>query len=174
MLLPRRFQTANPGRIMMHTVSKRLVLALLGAVSAAFLTSVGITLAFEGQGVAVTLPQNIRFKSPLVGVPGVATLFGDPTKPELFVQQVKFPAGFKLMPHWHPEAVRTVVVLSGTLYYANGEQWDESKLEPFPAGTFFAEPQRVPHYAWAKDGEVLLQLTAIGPTGTTFIEQATK
>jgi hypothetical protein len=44
--------------------------------------------------------------------------------------QVKFPPGFKLRPHWHPEAVRTVVILSGALYYANGEQWDESKLKP--------------------------------------------
>jgi hypothetical protein len=86
--------------------------------------------------------------------------------------QVKFPPGFKLRPHWHPEAVRTVVILSGALYYANGEQWDESKLKPFPAGTFFSELPRVPHYAWARDGEVVLQLTGIGPTGTQLIEPA--
>ena len=159
----------------MRIIAKRSALMLLSAAAiAAFLTSGGLTLAFEGQGVAVTLPQDIQFKSPLARVPGVATLFGDPTKAEMFVQQVKIPAGFKLMPHWHPEAVRTVVILSGTLYYANGEQWDESKLKTFPAGTFFSEPERVPHYAWAKDGEVLLQVTAIGPTGITFIEQATK
>jgi len=68
--------------------------------------------------------------------------------------------------------VRTVVILSGALYYANGEQWDESKLKPFPAGTFFSELPRVPHYAWGRDGEVVLQLTGIGPTGTTMIEPA--
>jgi hypothetical protein len=46
--------------------------------------------------------------------------------------QVKFPPGFKLRPHWHLEAVRTVVILFGALYYANGEQWDESKLSHSP------------------------------------------
>jgi quercetin dioxygenase-like cupin family protein len=126
----------------------------------------------HAQDAAVRLPQDIAFKAPFAGYPQVATLFGDPTKAELFVQQVKFPAGFKLRPHWHPESVRTIVILSGTLYYANGEEWDESKLKPFPAGTFFSEPQRVPHFAWARDGEVVLQLTGIGPTGTTMNEQA--
>ena len=70
--------------------------------------------------------------------------------------------------------MRTVVVLSGTLYYAFGEQWDEQKLTPLPAGSFFYEPSHVPHFAWAKDGEVVLQLTAIGPSGTTLIPQRAK
>ena len=128
----------------------------------------------NAQSVSVTLSKDDDFKAPFEGYPGVANLYGDPKQPGLFVQQVKFPRGFKLLPHTHPEDVRTLVVLSGTLYYANGEQWDESKLKPFPAGTFFSEPPRVPHYAWAKDGEVVLQLTGIGPTGTSMIEQLKK
>jgi quercetin dioxygenase-like cupin family protein len=75
------------------------------------------------------------------------------------------------MPHWHPEEVRTIVVLSGTLYFGYGEKWDESKLKAFPAGTFFTEPPRAPHFAWAKDGEVMLQITAVGPSGVTMVEQ---
>ena len=51
------------------------------------------------------------------------------------------------------------------------EQWDESKLKPYPAGTLYSEPAKTPHYAWAKDGEVILQVTAIGPTGNTPIPQ---
>src|SRR4029077_119091 len=81
------------------------------------------------------------------------------------VQQVKFPAGFKLLPHWHPEDVRTLIVLSGTLYDANGEQWDQSKLKPFPPGTFFSEPPRFP--ITHGHGEVVLHLTGTGPTGAT-------
>ena len=46
-----------------------------------------------------------------------------------------------------------------------------SKLAPLPAGSFFYEPPHVPHYAWAKDGEVILQLTAIGPGGVTLVPQ---
>ncbi|HEY0569873.1 MAG TPA: cupin domain-containing protein, partial [Xanthobacteraceae bacterium] len=64
------------------------------------------------------------------------------------------------------EQMRIVTVMSGTFYYAFGDTFDESKLQRLPAGTMFTEPGRQNHFAWAKDGEVILQLTAIGPTGT--------
>ncbi len=129
-------------------------------------------LSAQAQGVetpVVKLPEQIEYK----GLPGtlqIATVFGDPAKPEVFVQRIKFPAGLKLVPHYHPDSPRTVAVLSGTLYYALGEVWDESKLKAFPAGTFFTEAPKVPHFAWAKDGEVVLQLTSIGPTGATLLK----
>jgi len=30
-------------------------------------------------------------------------------------------------------------VLSGTLYFATGDKWDESKFKAYPAGTFYSE-----------------------------------
>jgi quercetin dioxygenase-like cupin family protein len=109
-----------------------------------------------------------RHLSPAQG--GSAILFGDPTKPGVYVVRGKVAAGTKIMPHWHPDEARTVVVLSGTLYHAYGDEWDESKLMPHPVGTFFYEPPRKVHFAWAKDGEVILHITAVGPTGTTRLE----
>jgi quercetin dioxygenase-like cupin family protein len=50
------------------------------------------------------------------------------------------------MPHRHPDTVRTVLVLSGTFYFAVGEQWDDGKLVAYPAGTLYSEPPRTPHY----------------------------
>jgi hypothetical protein len=47
----------------------------------------------------------------------------------------------------------------------------ESKLTPYPAGTFFSEPKGTPDFVWAKDGEVIVQFTAMGPTGLTRIPQ---
>src|SRR5262245_30451581 len=102
------------------------------------------------------LPQDVEFKGPLSGAPQTAVLYGDPTKPGVFVTRVKFPAGWKDMPHWHPDEVRTVVILSGTFYFASGEIWDESKLKAYPAGTFYSEPSKDPHYTWAKDGEAII------------------
>jgi quercetin dioxygenase-like cupin family protein len=121
----------------------------------------------------VRLPQDIVYKG-LPGVPQHVTLFGDSSKPGLYVDRIKFAPGMKVMPHWHPDSVRTVLVLSGTFYFAVGEQWDESQLKAYPAGTLYSEPARTPHYAWAKDGEVILQVTAIGPTGNTPIPQQSK
>ena len=125
----------------------------------------------SGESLAIT-PNDIVWKVPAVR-PGLETAvtFGDPTKPGPYVLRVKIPAGFKLMPHFHPDEWRTGVVLSGTYYFAVGEQWDETKLKPYPAGTFFSEPKGTPHYVWAKDGEVIVQFTAMGPTAVTPIPQ---
>jgi len=124
----------------------------------------------SGAGV-LKLPQDIEFKGPLTGAPQTVVLYGDPTKPGLFVTRVKFSAGWKDPPHWHPDEVRTVTVLSGAFYFASGDRWDESKFKAYPAGTFYSEPPRSPHYTWAKDGEVILQITGMGPSGKTFIPQ---
>jgi len=42
-----------------------------------------------GTGV-LKLPQDIEFKGPLAGAPQSAVLYGDPTKPGVFVTRVKF------------------------------------------------------------------------------------
>jgi quercetin dioxygenase-like cupin family protein len=112
----------------------------------------------------VKVPQDIVYKG-LPGAPQHVTLFGDSSQPGLYVDRIRFLPGTKVMPHWHPDTVRTVLVMSGTFYFAVGEQWDEGKLKAYPAGTLYSEPPMPPHYAWAKDGEVILQITAIGPTG---------
>jgi quercetin dioxygenase-like cupin family protein len=119
---------------------------------------------------AVKLPNEIEWKAPAV-VPGPSTavLVGDPSKQGVYVSRLKLPAGTKLPPHTHPDEWRTAVVLSGTLYYGYGEQWDDGKLKAYPAGTFFTEPKGTPHFVWAKDGEVIVQITGMGPTGTVPI-----
>jgi quercetin dioxygenase-like cupin family protein len=119
----------------------------------------------------VKFPNELEFKAPLTPGPQTAVLYGDPTKAGVFVTRVKLAPGLKVMPHWHPDEWRTAVVLSGTLYFGLGEQWDESKLKAYPAGTFFSEPSKTPHYVWEKDGEVIIQITGMGPTGTTPIPQ---
>ena len=121
----------------------------------------------------VKLPQDVTFK----GSPGavqIAVLYGDPAKPGLYAVRLKLPGGAKVMPHTHPEEVRTLTVLSGTLYFGFGEQWDESKLTPYPAGTFFSELPNVPHFVSAKDGEVIFQATGIGPSALIPMQQSPK
>jgi quercetin dioxygenase-like cupin family protein len=137
----------------------------------AFTAASNATLYAQSTQTVVKFPAEIEFKAPVNPGPQTAVLYGDPTKSGVYVQRVKFPPGTKVMPHWHPDEWRTAVVLSGTLYFGVGEQWDESKLKPYPTGTFYSEPAKTPHYIWAKDGEVIIQTTGMGPTGTTSIPQ---
>ena len=148
----------------MRTSSLAIVISAVLATTAAY---------SQGADTSVLkLPQDIEFKAaPVQGAPQTAVLYGDPTKPGVFVTRVKFSAGWKDQPHWHPDEVRTVAVLSGTFYFASGETWDESKFKAYPAGTFYSEPPKAPHFTWAKDGEVIIQVTGVGPTGKTFIPQ---
>jgi len=132
--------------------------------------SFGLVHAQQTQTGVLKLPQDIEFKGPQVGPPQTIVLYGDPKQPGLFVSRVKFSAGWKDPPHWHPDEVRTVVVLSGTLFFGSGNNWDESKFKAYPAGTFYSEPPNAPHFSWAKDGEVIIQITGIGPSGKTLIE----
>lgn len=139
-----------------------LVLALVAGVA------VGANTQAAGESV-VKLPGEIVFKAPAIPGPPIAVLYGSPAKAGVFVMRVKFPAGYKVTPRWRPDEWRTAVVLSGTFYYGIGEQWDESKLVAYPPGTFFSHPSKHPHFAWAKDGEVIVQFTAMGPTKATLI-----
>ena len=139
--------------------------------SLALLVATGVSAYAQSDSEAVVkLPDQIEWKAPpMVGGASTAILYGDPTKAAAYVTRTKFPAGLKVMPHTHPDDWRTVVVLFGTIYFGLGDTWDEGKLKPFPAGTFFSEPKDTPHFVWAKDGEVIVQVTAMGPTATKMI-----
>lgn len=144
--------------------SKGCVVVVLCALAVSLRAS-----ADTSEGRVLRLPQDVAFAAS--GGSQTTVLYGDPKKPGMYVYRSRLQAGSKNMPHWHSEE-RTATILSGTLYYGLGERWDESKLIAFPAGTFFSEPPKLSHFAWAKDGEVILQVTGIGPAGTTMIVPA--
>ena len=120
------------------------------------------------------LPGELKWqKNPQLHGLQTVMLIGDPTKPEPYAERIKIPAGSKLNPHSHSNSSRMVTVLAGTFYYAFGEQFDESKLKAFPPGSFFTEPENRPHYGLTKDEEVILQLNAVGPADTRYVETPT-
>jgi len=101
----------------------------------------------------------------------IAILHGSLAKPGLFTISVKLPPHYKLPVHSHPdERVRTII--SGTYYSAIGDKVDETKLTPFPPGTFSNVPQNVWQFAETKDEEVVFQISGIGPTGINYLNPA--
>jgi quercetin dioxygenase-like cupin family protein len=120
------------------------------------------------------LPDDLKWNSdPKLHGLQTVTLAGNPNAPEPYAERIKLPANFRLAPHSHPNEARMVIVLSGTLYYAYGDEFEEAKLIALPAGSFFTEPKDMPHYAVTKE-EVILQLNAIGPAGTKYLETEQK
>lgn len=101
----------------------------------------------------------------------LSVLVGDPSKPGPYVIRVKVPNGTKLMPHKHPED-RVYTVLSGIFYIGLGETFDENKLAAFAPGSLVVLPGGQSHFHWAKSGEYITQVTAVGPLGLEYLDPA--
>lgn len=101
----------------------------------------------------------------------LAILVGDPTKAGPYVVRVKLPAGVKLMPHKHPED-RVYTVLSGVFYIGLGEVFDERGLTAYAPGDLVVLPGGQPHFHWARSGDYITQVTAIGPLGLDYVDPA--
>jgi len=102
----------------------------------------------------------------------LAVLVGDPTKPGPYVIRVKLPAGTKMSSHEHPED-RIYTVITGVFYIGLGKEFDETKLTAHGPGSVLILPGGQPHFHWAKSGEYITQVSAIGPLGLTYIDPAT-
>jgi quercetin dioxygenase-like cupin family protein len=101
----------------------------------------------------------------------LAVLVGDPTKPGPYVIRVKLPGGTKMLPHRHPED-RIYTVISGVFYIGLGEEFDEAKLTAHAPGSVVVLPGNQPHFHWAKSGEYITQVSAIGPLGLAYTDLA--
>jgi hypothetical protein len=124
-------------------------------------------------GATIHRPDAIGWKdAPPTLPPGakVAILDGDPAKPGPFVMRMKFPTGYRVMPHTHPKPER-VTVLSGTLHIGMGAAYDATKTQPLPAGSFGTWPAGMAHFGWF-EGETVIQLHGEGPWTITYLNPA--
>jgi quercetin dioxygenase-like cupin family protein len=116
------------------------------------------------------LPEDIDWK-PFPAFPPamrLAVVVGHPAEPGPYVIRVRVPSGAKMMPHRHPED-RVYTVMSGVFYIGLGDQFDGEKLKAFPPGSVIVLPGHTPHFHWAKSGEYITQITAMGPLGLEYI-----
>jgi quercetin dioxygenase-like cupin family protein len=117
------------------------------------------------------LPDDIawhRFDAFPAGV-RLAILVGHPAQPGTYVVRVKAPGGAKLLPHMHPED-RIYTVISGVFYIGRGDRFDGDNVTAYPPGSVLVLPGNTPHFHWAKSGEYITQVTAIGPLGLDYVD----
>ncbi len=104
-----------------------------------------------------------------LALPGLeqVSLVGDPSKPGPYTIRLRFPAGYKLAAHTHPDP-REVTILSGTWYTGYGDKYDPALLKALPAGSFYTEPANLPHFVEVRDA-VVIQVSGVGPSGRAFV-----
>jgi hypothetical protein len=116
------------------------------------------------------LPEDVDWEpfAPFPPTARLAVLVGHPTEPGPYVIRVKVPSGVKLMPHRHRED-RVYTVISGIFYIGRGDRFDEERLEAYPPGSIVVLPGETPHFHWARSGEYVTQVTAMGPISLTYL-----
>jgi len=119
-------------------------------------------------------PDQVKFgPAPPFLPPGaqIAVLEGDPMAPSGdFTIRLKLPDGYRVAPHTHPNR-ENVTVISGTLKFGMGDQFDASKMTAFGAGSFAYLDPSMHHYA-AASGETVIQIHGMSPVKFNYINPA--
>ena len=100
----------------------------------------------------------------------IAVIEGPMNEAVPFTVRLKFPASYRIPPHWHP-AVERVTVLSGTFNMGSGDSFDSTKTHAVNVGGMMIMPAKSNHFAWTAS-ETVVQLHGTGPWGITYVNPA--
>jgi quercetin dioxygenase-like cupin family protein len=108
----------------------------------------------------------------LPALPGVkiAVIEGPMTEAVPIMFRLKFPANYKVPPHWHP-GIEHITIISGTLNMGMGDKFDPSKSRALTTGSVAIMPPRTNHFVWTTE-ETIGQVHSIGPWSVTYVNPA--
>ena len=108
------------------------------------------------------LPNQFEFKGPEGSASKTAALFGDPSKPGLYVQVTKRGPNEWSQPHSHPNE-RFITVLAGTFLIGTGAKFDKNNTVAIgPGGVVHDIPNQM-HYDGTGPEGATLEFIAMGP-----------
>ncbi len=121
----------------------------------------------------VIRPEEVQWRAfpPFPKDARIAVLIGDPAKQGPYVIRVRLPFDVRMMPHRHSED-RIYTVISGVFHIGRGDVFDENALTAHGPGTVVVLPGGQSHFHWARSGEYITQVTAIGPLGLEYVDPA--
>jgi pimeloyl-ACP methyl ester carboxylesterase/uncharacterized RmlC-like cupin family protein len=107
------------------------------------------------------------------GVSGIQTIVlkGDPDHSGLYTIMLRIPANTRIAAHVHQDD-RVATVVSGTWYIGYGDSFDHAELKALPPGSFYTEPANRAHFAETREEPVIVQITGVGPSSTSYVDPA--
>jgi hypothetical protein len=113
-------------------------------------------------------PSELVWKD-LPSLPGVkiAVIEGPLDQPVPITFRLKFPANFKVMPHWHP-GIEHITIVSGVLNMGLGGVFDPSKTRALSTGSVSIMQPKTQHYVWTSE-ETIGQVHSIGPWSVNYV-----
>ena len=124
------------------------------------------------QGIRLT-PAELKWTAGPPMLPSrasMAVIEGSFSNPGPFTVRLKFPANYRIPPHWHPVKV-TVTVISGTFHMGFGDELDTGKGKMLPAGSIFEMPAMIHHFGWTSE-ETVIQEHGVGPLSVNYLSPA--
>jgi quercetin dioxygenase-like cupin family protein len=108
----------------------------------------------------------------LPALPGVkiAVIEGPLNEAVPITFRLKFPANYKVPPHWHP-GIEHITVISGTLNMGMADKFDASQTRALTAGSVAIMPPRTNHFVWTSE-ETIGQVHSIGPWSVAYVNPA--
>jgi hypothetical protein len=123
-------------------------------------------------------PEHIMLSPPeltwtdLPALPGVkiAVIEGPLNQAVPIMFRLKFPANYKVPPHWHP-GIEHITIISGTLHMGIGSVFDMSKTHALTPGSIAIMQPRTHHFVSTSE-ETIGQVHSIGPWSVTYVNPA--
>jgi quercetin dioxygenase-like cupin family protein len=143
------------------------------ALAAAAVTLAGAAgaadLPYHGDGHVMLTPDELEWGEIASMAPPaqIAVIEGDLSAAEPFTFRLLLPEGYEILPHVHPEYER-VTVISGTLHFAHGEEFDRDATMELPQGSVAIMAPGEPMFGYASE-ETVIQLHGTGPWGIDYI-----
>ncbi len=124
----------------------------------------------SGQEVVRILPDDLEWQDnpEIEGVENAAGI-GNLEEKGLYAGFGRMSEGAVFPPHSHTDD-RLTTVISGTMYYGVGEEFDEDDMTAYPAGSVIFTPAGTPHVMWVPDGQAVIQESGDGPSEAEFVE----
>ena len=129
------------------------------------------TLAQHSKEHIMLLPSELTWTD-LPSLPGVkiAVIEGPLNQAVPIMFRLKFPANFKVLPHWHP-GIEHITIISGTLHMGIGSVFDASKTRALTPGSVSIMQPGTHHYVWTNE-ETIGQIHSIGPWSVNYVNPA--
>jgi len=145
-----------------------LFLAVLGGAAMVWLGSARAA-DLNPAAIKIQAPDQIKWEDDLKRGESQAILAGDPEKPGIYVELVKWHAHHMSHPHFHHND-RFIYVISGTWWVGTGAKFDPDSTVPLPPGSFARHFGKQIHYDGAKDEDTVLEIVGEGPATATPAE----
>ena len=151
---------------------KKSTSSIIAAVAFSLGTTAGaemVDLPYHGKEPIMLNASDLKWGNVASMAPGakIAIIEGDLSKKNPFMFRLSLPADYRIDPHVYP-AYERVTVLSGTLYFAHGDDFDRRKIQALKPGGVAIMPPGAPMFGYTKE-ETIIQLNGNGPWGIEYL-----